>query len=393
MIRLILLLTLFESFASVLVQRGCYFSSKAHLRFSENDNLWLAFVVGICYVAGSLVSHAATQRWGERRLLLSVLGLQVVVYAITACCPGPGLLFAGMGLTGVLHGVKWPLVESLVCANQTPREIAGTLGRFNVTWSAAIPVSLVVAGPLVKWGYWAPWIVAAGVSLVGVVLALRLPARASHLPDDHPERPPEERMVRYRGLLTASRSLLLTSYALLWLLAALMPDIFDRLGVPPLWSPALSAMLDIVRVAGFAVLGRWTGWHNRAWPLVAAMVGVPLGFAWAVAGPSLWVSLAGQAFFGLFGVMVYYAALYYAMVVKNAAVDAGGWHEALIGLGSIVGPASGLLGIQVAGSRLAGPIATILGTIPLLAACLAVAAWHIRPIQTPGEHGPGRARE
>jgi MFS family permease len=395
MIRLILLLTFLESFASVLVQRGCYFASKAHLRFAENDNLWLAFVMGLCYVTGSLVSHAATQRWGERRVLLSVLGLQIAVCIATMWQPAPTLLFVGIGLIGLLHGVKWPLVESLVCANQTPREIAATLGKFNVTWSAAIAPSVVVVGPLVRLGYRPLWLVAAGISLVGVGLAWRLPARASHLPDDHPERPPEERMVRYRGLLTASRSLLLTSYALMWLLAALMPDILERLGVPPLswWSPAPSAVLDVVRVAGFALLGCWTGWHNRSWPLVAAMLGIPISFALAVAGPSLWVSLGGQAFFGLFGVLVYYAALYYAMVVKNAAVDAGGWHEALIGLGSIVGPASGLLGIQVAGSHLSGPIATILGTIPLLIGCLAVAVWHVRPMRTPGQRGSGRAPE
>ena len=40
----------------------------------------------------------------------------------------------------------------------------------------------------------------------------------------------------------------------------------------------------------------------------------------------------------------YTASLYYALVVKNASVDAGGAHEALIGLGFVLGPVAGLVG-------------------------------------------------
>ena len=278
-----------------------------------------------------------------------------------------------MGLIGLLYGIKWPLVESLVCANQTPREIATTLGRFNVTWCGAIPLALLAAGPLVEWGYRPPWWVAGSVSLVTLALARGLPARVTHLPDDHPERPAAAHLARYQRLLTASRSLLLAAYSLMWLLAALMPDVLERLGVPLRWSPALSAVLDVVRVAGFAGLYWWSGWHGRGWPLVVAMVGLPVGFALAVASPNLALALVGQALLGSAAVTVYYAALYYAMVVKNAAVDAGGWHEALIGLGSVIGPACGLVGAQLAGAYLNGLSGTLAGTLPLVLICLAVA--------------------
>ena len=44
--------------------------------------------------------------------------------------------------------------------------------------------------------------------------------------------------------------------------------------------------------------------------------------------------------------MTYYAALYYAMSVGRAKVDAGGTHEALIGGGYMFGPLVGLMTLQ-----------------------------------------------
>ena len=55
--------------------------------------------------------------------------------------------------------------------------------------------------------------------------------------------------------------------------------------------------------------------------------------------------------FGAFGAgmgIVYYAALYYAMAVGRAEVDAGGTHEGLIGGGYTIGPLVGLAGMGIA---------------------------------------------
>jgi hypothetical protein len=53
--------------------------------------------------------------------------------------------------------------------------------------------------------------------------------------------------------------------------------------------------------------------------------------------------------------VVYYAALYYAMSVGRAEVDAGGTHEALIGVGYTIGPLASLGGLRAgAALRAAG---------------------------------------
>ena len=104
--------------------------------------------------------------------------------------------------------------------------------------------------------------------------------------------------------------------------------------------------------------------------------------------------LAGEVAFGLAAGLTHYAALYYAMVVKNASVDAGGAHEGLIGLGFTAGPAAGLAGrALVPGSYVLG---TLAGIGPLLAVCTAGAVWSlvgIRPRQIADQPEPAEIEQ
>ena len=73
------------------------------------------------------------------------------------------------------------------------------------------------------------------------------------------------------------------------------------------------------------------------------------GFGLVVLAPTIHLMLVGFVVFGVGMGMVYYTALYYAMAVGRAEVDAGGVHEALIGVGYTIGPAAGLLGTALGG--------------------------------------------
>ncbi len=95
------------------------------------------------------------------------------------------------------------------------------------------------------------------------------------------------------------------------------------------------------------------------------------GFALVVTATSLPLMLAGLGILGVGVGVIYYAALYYAMSVGRAAIDAGGTHEGLIGAGYACGPLAGLLGGVLAPGRGAGIVGvvwtvTALGTIAAL---------------------------
>ncbi len=369
-LRRLLLITFLESFATVCVERGVYFFSHEHLGFSDAANLALALVFGVAYVLGALSSQRLSRRLTEKKLLsLAILG-QVPVQAVLAVLAPAGVLFAGVGVVGFLNGLKWPVMESYVSAGRTPSATARAIGRFNIAWSASVPAALVTVGPILSGWANGLFVLPAAISLVSLYLIRPLAGRPLHLPADHPERPAAGQLARFRGLLGASRWNMLASYSTLWVMAALMPRIFQReLGFAVAAATALSAVVDLVRLGAFAALGRYHGWHDRAGPLVGSIMALPAGFFMVLFGRSVAVVLAGEVVFGLAAGMTYYAALYYAMVVENASVGAGGIHEGLIGLGFAAGPAAGLAGIKLSPFLAGEALGLLAGTGPLLVVC------------------------
>jgi hypothetical protein len=73
----------------------------------------------------------------------------------------------------------------------------------------------------------------------------------------------------------------------------------------------------------------------------------------------------GLVIYGVGMGLTYYAALYYSLAVGHAAVGAGGMFEALIGLGSCVGPLVGTAG-QLVGGAAHAPAATLAVTAVIL---------------------------
>lgn len=367
----LLLITFLESLATTLIERSVYFYSHERLGFTDAENLLLALGFGTAYVVGALASHPLSKRVSEKRLLVLAMGGQLAGHLVLSAWPGSHTLAVFNAVLGLFNGLKWPLIESFVNAGQTPSAVARRVGRFNLSWVVACPLGLAVAGPII--GAWPRgiFLLAAMLGLASLGLLRPLAGRPAHLPDDHPERPGQEALARYRGLLVSSRWTMLSSYALMWVLVALVPGIFARLGFGVTVAPAMSGLLDVVRALAFLSLQRYAGWHNRAWPLALAAVGIPVGFFLTLFGPDLATVLAGEVVFGASAGMTYYAALYYAMVVKNAAVDAGGAHEGLIGSGFTIGPALGLLGVVLA-PVLGTPVGGMMvGVAPLVAICAA----------------------
>lgn len=375
-LRRLLLLTFIESLATVLFERGVYFYTESRLAFSPSLNLWLAVTFGAVYVAGALASHAVSRRWGERRVARVAIAVQVAMCVAVTLWPTGPVVFAAAVVLGGCNGIKWPIIESYIGAGRSAASQATAVGRFNMAWSASVPLALVIAGPLIALQLpglasgVALFVIAGLCSIAGLWLTAGLSPRPVHLDVADPARLPADVLARYRGLLASSRRAMLCSYSLLFVLAPLMPFIFGDLGFGPKGASSLSGVLDAVRFATFAALGVWAGWHGRAWPLLVAVVLMPAGFFMIVSGQSLMVVLAGEVVFGLTAGMSYYAALYYALAVKNASVDAGGVHEGLIGGGFFLGPLLGVAAQHVGFLAAIGPMIVICGFLSL---------WHLRP--------------
>jgi len=369
--RRLLLVTFLESFGTVLLERGIYFFTSDRLRYSEAQNLWLALSFGVAYVVGALVSHRLALRLKERSVLLGALVALLVLHGALAFDTDSRSIALVFPVIGLLQGLKWPVVESFISAGRAPSELVRLLGQFNVSWALSVPAALVLAGPIIASGR--PQLFfesAAAINAVALVLCLPLPVRPSHLDDDHPERPNVRDLARASHLLPSARWSMLSSYALLFLLAPLMPETLRRLEVEVTTATAWVALLDVARVVCFAAAGWFTAWRGRAELLIASALMLPLSFSLVLGAPNLPILALGEVLFGLASGFCYSASLYYALLVKNAAVDAGGAHEGLIGLGFALGPLAGLVGSALQRVELGRTEATLLAVLPVALGCL-----------------------
>jgi hypothetical protein len=245
-----------------------------------------------------------------------------------------------------LTGVLWPMVESYVSGGRRGHELRSVIGWWNVVWSAALIFSSLGVSRLVE-HHAALAIVLLGMVHVIAAVVVRAfgPEPGAHEEDDPHEVPPV-----YRRLLITFRLLLPMSYLVSSALLPGLPRVMERAGVAVDWAVAVAAVWLLTRSVSFYAYQRWGGWHGRWWPAIFGPGVLLTGFGVAVlatrvaSGPVVTVMVVlGLGMFGIGMATIYSGALYYAMEVGQAEVDAGGTHEALIGVGYTAGPLCGLL--------------------------------------------------
>jgi len=372
-------MTFTEAFATTLVGRGVFFYTVWMLGFSKAANLWLAAAYGTTYVIAAFASHLPAKLLSEKAMLVLTASAQLACHLVLAWRFEPTILFVVFSVLGATSGLRWPVIESYVSAGLSPKQTSKAIGRFNLAWAIGVPLGLAATGPIARLLGTLVFLIPGIVNLTSLLLTGALPTRPTHLPEDHPDRPGRAELTKLSALLTSSRWLLLTSYAAAWALSALMPTIFEQMGYKHA-APALSGVLDFVRLLTFILLIHWPDWHGRASVLAISILAMPAGFFMVLFAGNLTTALVGQLLFGLSCGLVYYSALYYAMVVANASVNAGGKHESLIGLGFVIGPAAGLAGVGLAGAFESETTGMLLGIGPLFAIAAIAAAWALRPL-------------
>jgi hypothetical protein len=179
---------------------------------------------------------------------------------------------------------------------------------------------------------------------LAITLILSLRAVPGHLAMDHPERPGPERLRWLGALLISSRSSMVAGYAMLFVLTPLLPVLLSELGYTIVAQTALAGFLDAGRASTFVLMQSTHTWHGRRSVLALAAILMPIGFLLGLSAGRGGLIALGLVVFGASHGVAYYASLYYAMVIGNAAVKSGGTHESLIGSGFVLGPAAALAG-------------------------------------------------
>ncbi|MSR28085.1 MAG: MFS transporter [Phycisphaerales bacterium] len=345
-------ITFLNSLATGVLWNGLGFVTDRQFHYTQTETFLLFIATGGVYTIAAMYSGSLVRRLGHhtspRRIMAWLFGVQIVVApAVYFGQSSLGLVVVAV-VTSVTGALLWPIVEAYVAAGRSPDSARRAIGRWCLVWMGSVALVLVLMAPLTNSdGRLTTKLALAAIAPMSLLslICLRFVAKrpAAHC-EGHEVAP-----AAYTMHLRSARILLPASYLLVGALSPLMPYLLDRLDLPLSAQTPLTAIWLTARLVVVAVLAHVWFWHGRWGALLCGALCLAGGFALVVAVPSVPTVIAGLALFGAGHGVIYYAALYYALRVGNTEVDAGSTHEALIGLGYVVGPAAGLAGTLLGG--------------------------------------------
>lgn len=371
--------TWINSLGSGLLWSGVPFVIKKQFGFTETQTLLLALGEAVIYVAVALAAGPLLRRLqargGSARTWMAATFVVQLLGSLLVFAGQWGVLAAACVLSGV-GAALWPVMESYLSSGRHGHDMRRAIGHFNIVWMSATGASLLLMSPILAAGAEQhALLVLAPVSVVSLALLRWFPARpAPHAVDEHRTHVPPA----YVHLRSALRFVLPVSYVFISVIGPILPFRLSKLEMAPYWETPLASVWMFVRMFTVVGMAMVPAWHGRWGAIVLGVALLAGGFAAMVLAPNVWTMGAGLAAFGAGHGVLYYAALYYAMAVGSAEVDAGGIFEALIGVGYVVGPIAGLFALG-SSSTLAESSPTLITAVWGVAAAgmlPAVFIWH-----------------
>jgi predicted MFS family arabinose efflux permease len=335
-----------------------FFFLRDHFNFGNRENLWVSALYGFIYIFSAWQCGKFARRRGSiTSLKLGFGGLTVLMVAgglLLDSVPGTLCVLAAYAVVLLF---TWPALEALVSENESRSGVQHMVGVYNCTWSAAAALAYFTGGTLYDWlgrgaVFWVPAVIFFCQFLLLHWLlrqAAQVPAPAEK-PADEPEPRPEpaafQQRVSPQGFLKMAWLANPFAYVAMNTLLAVMPGIAEKFALSPTKVGLFCSIWFFGRLAAFAWLWRWAGWHYRFRWLFGAFVTLIAGFLFLLLTRQLWVFVLAQVFFGLAAGLIYYSSLFYSMDVGEASAEHGGLHEAAIGAGVFAGPAVGAASLQ-----------------------------------------------
>ena len=331
-----------------------FFFLRDHYGFGNRQNLWASALYGFVYIFSAWQCGKFAQRRGYiLSLKVGFLGLALLMGLGGLIEPLSGALCVLVGYGAVLL-FTWPALEALVSQNESRSGVQNMVGVYNCTWSASAALSYFVGGTLYdRLGRGAVFWLPAGMFLAQYLFLIWLSRQpvepAASIVESVsgiPEPAAFKQKIRPAGFLKMAWWSNPFAYVAMNTLLAVMPGIAERLALSPTRVGLFCSVWFFARLAAFATLWRWSGWHYRFRWLSSAYLTLMLSFMLLLLARNLWVFVAAQAVFGFAAGLIYYSSLFYSMDIGEASAEHGGLHEAAIGAGICAGPAVGAAALQ-----------------------------------------------
>ena len=316
------------------------------------------------YIAAALAFGRLSDRLSAHRMAMLGAFLRTLVILALLQAETLGDLFWAMPALGIANGLFWPAVQGGLGRAVDSHRLSGAVGWFNMAWSSGKMMGFALGGVLSDQGGFAlPLWVAMGATLVVVPLVpARLGARRSadipSAPRPEPDVPDEvttalpgsprggARRLTWRSVGWFANSVLFGVGATL---NFQYPKLMDARGMSGTDFGTFLALIYLFQTVSFAALGRWTGWHHRLRPLVGAHLLALLCLLGLLVAHEPWMAWLLAPGIGWALGVSYSASLYYSLLDEAGTGRSSGYHEAVLGAGTLVMPVCAGLAVQGTG--------------------------------------------
>lgn len=328
--------------------------------FTNRDNLWCSALYGFVYIFSAWQCGKFAQRRGF------LLSLKVGFAGLALTMIAGAMMHSALGILCVLVAYAvvllftWPALEALVSENETRAGVQHYVGIYNCTWAFSASVANFTGGKLYELlGSAAIFWIPAGVFAFEFIAVFGIEKLISPARAEMPVEPsaaaqtpvPEEEAfhqpISPKTFLNMAWLANPFAYVAINTVIAVMPGIARKLGLSPTQFGLFCSVWMFARLATFALLWQWRGWHYRFRWLLSSFILLIAGFVLLLVAHQLWLVVFAQLLLG-FGVgLIYYSSLFYSMDVGGETQgEHGGLHEAAIGIGAFAGPAVGAASLQ-----------------------------------------------
>jgi MFS family permease len=370
------------SIGQPLLTMGIFFFTHNRLGWGLRANLLLAIGEGAVYTVGAMLSQPLVERFGQRRALIAVNVLMAAVVTVAVVHPSDVVVATVLLVYTFIIAMNWPMLESRVSNCGPAATMSRRIGFYNFVWSGASFIMFACTGAIVH--YWPTGMFAIPL-VVHILSAIALwvgddpdeliAACPSDQPDAAHDQPHAELKLRQQRTLALwlSRISLPSMYVAQNALVSMLPTLPS---VQTLSVTAQTAMMSVwllVRCATFVFLGYTIFWHARPKLLLLACLMLLLAFLAIALPPSQWTLasasadraciMLAQVVLGVSMGMIYAASLYFGMVLSEGSTEHGGYHEALIGLGFVLGPGAALITQWIAPGNVNASIYAVAGVV------------------------------
>lgn len=332
------------AFSSVLTNSSFYTST---LNFSSTFLGVLVAIATAFYTFLAIPCGKLSDRIERHRMLYMGCILIGLVSILLRFCSSKVHLLSIFPCIGISMALFWPAYEAWLAEREGEGKLIHRVMLFNLFWSTGITMGPTVSGYLYKDTQpFTPLYLSAAVALITLITiyCCNLQPDKSNIGKQSDQTqtlfpPPSER----KKYLNIARCANFTSWFALGVLRWLNPKLTKDMGIIPTTFGNMMLALGGLQTFTFLFLGTGfsTRWHYRIAPLVIVQGLAILCFIgiWWINNVIFWIF--AFAVIGISVAFTYFGSLYYGLHMHTDKGNKSGWHEAVLGLGSLLGPLFG----------------------------------------------------